>query len=309
LNEPAQVARKYIRQNYGELLGVGEPELNKETGRYEAELLSNYPRIIRDERNPQRPWIKYILLRNLGKIELDKNLKVVSATSNVELSELVADRLSVFMQRAESIMVKASSLQFARLNDVQHVLYPVLKVINNLYSKTSEVTEITLADLKGENPDFFRYLTLLEEAGIIEKTDSGYTSGETFISLLTEKKSDFDSLRDAVLSHLIRTKYPALRGAIGITQLERHIRVDNSYYWQALEAEDPFRAKEESLRENYIAYYGHMISVISFRSTLVDLMRVDAIRQDDTKWYANEQILQDMISMKTELAHDTNRLA
>jgi len=311
MSEASQVAKRYVRYHYGELANVGEARYDPIRERWEAELLSNYPRIIRDDEKPQSAWIKYLPLRDLGKITLDSKLNVVSATSNAEMSNTIGERLSLLRQRAESIMVRASSLQLAGLDEAKHVLAPIVKVVNNLYFKTKEMTEISLGDLEGEDDDFYRYLFMLEQAGIVIKTKSGFASGEAFIAILADKRDDYDALLKSVISHIIKTQYPVLRSAFNIKQLDKHIRVDNSYYWQAIDAEKPFRARWDLLRERYIAFY-NMISVASFRSTLIQLWQTDAIKQEEENenyYYANEALLNDMVGMKSAMYENTDRRA
>ena len=46
--------RRYTRQHYGNLISVGEPEFNARTNTWVAELKSDYPRIIPDDRTPSK---------------------------------------------------------------------------------------------------------------------------------------------------------------------------------------------------------------------------------------------------------------
>ncbi len=91
-----------MRYHYGELLNAGEVSRNGRTGRWEAEIFSNYPRIIRDDENPEQHWIKVQQFRRLGKVEIGANMVVISATPSDELSQLVSDRLTLQRQRAEA---------------------------------------------------------------------------------------------------------------------------------------------------------------------------------------------------------------
>lgn len=308
-----QVARKFVRYHYGELLSAGEVKPNEKTGGWEAELFCNYPRIIRDDDKPEIPWIKVQQFRRLGKLEINRNLEVVSATPREELNQLVGDRLTLQRQRAESFMVRASATQFAKLGEMRHVLRPVVELVQTLlFRRDSNEPELS-GEFVPIDPDMTHWYTMLERIGVITKSarkGGGYESGPNFIEWLDANKKNPDTVVSLVLSELIRQELPSLKSAHVIAQLDKHIRVDNSYYWQALDAGEAFHAHWESLRDRYISSYGKVISQTSFCSTLYELHNVDAIRQDQHgHFYANEDILKQMASLRAESPDGTFRRA
>lgn len=128
----------------------------------------------------------------------------------------------------------------------------------------------------------------------------GSNSGPTFVKLLESYKNDYDAIVNVVLSHLIRTKYPVLRSAFDIRQLEPFIHVDGTYYWPALEADRIIYSHFDSLRYRYISNYG-MISTVSFRSYLHRLTEADAIWEEGGFFYANERLFGEMQKLKGDL--------
>lgn len=306
MSSAAQVARQYVRYHYGELLNTGEVTRNEKSGKLEAEIFSNYPRIIRDDYKPQLPWIKIQQFRHLGKVVMDDKLKVISATSREELNQLVGDRLTLQRQRAESIMVRASASQFAELGEMRHVLRPVVEIVETLLFRRGDSSGQELKPEYTDNdPESIHWLNMLERISVVQKRESGgYNSGGNLIEWLKLYKTTPDKVLNLVIAELIRQELPSLKSAHVIAQLDKHIRVDNSYYWQALDAGEPFHARWESLRDRYISSYGRMISVTSFCSTLYELERVDGIEQDSNgQFYANEGILKQMIELRAE-SHD-----
>jgi hypothetical protein len=300
LSSATQVVRRYVSSHYGELLNVDEARFNKATGTWEAELVSNYPRIIRDDKRPTEPFIKFIFLKNLGKVELDDKLNILSASTRAECSRIVEERFSLLSQRAERIMVQASADSLAGLTETRHVLAPVVKIVDNLLDRGAKTPEISLEDLAGEESRLSEYLDLLTETGIVKKVEGGYNSGADFINILAKYKDDYDSLVKMVLSHLIRTKYPALRTAFDIRQLEPSIHVDGTYYWPALEADRIIYSHMDTLRYRYIMNYG-MISTVSFKSYLHRLNEADAIREEGGYFFANEKLFSEMQRLKGDM--------
>lgn len=300
MSSATQAVRRYVSANYGELVNVDEPRFDKDRGIWEAELVSYYPRIIRDDKRPSEPYIKFVFLQNLGRVELDANLNIMSASSRADCSRVVEERFSMLRQRAERIMVQASARNFASLTETQHVLAPIVKIIDNLLDRESKVPEISFKDLIGENERLSRYLDLLAEVGIVEKVESGYNSGRMFVEFLSKYRDDYDSLVRATLAHLIREGYPALRSVFDIRQLEPSIHVDNTYYWPALEADKIVYSRRDNLRYNYVANYG-MISVISFNSILQRLCRANALMEGSGYYYANEMLFSEMQRIRGDL--------
>jgi hypothetical protein len=289
-------------------MNVDEPRLNEETGVWEAELVSNYPRIIRDDKRPTEPFVKFIYLRNLGKVELDAELNVLSASSRADCSRVVEERFSLLGQRAERIMVQASADSLASLTETRHVLAPVVKIIDNLLDRNAKTPEISYEDLEGEDARLSQYFELLAESGIVERAEGGFNSGPNFVKFLETYKDDYDGLVNVALSHLIRTKYPALRSAFDIRQLEPSIHVDGTYYWPALEADRVIYAHLDTLRYRYIASYG-MISTVSFKSYLHRLTEADAIVEDSGYYSANERLFGEMQKLKGDLLENLSRRA
>jgi len=73
--------RKYAIQHYGNLISVEEPEFDSIDKTWVAELRSDYPRIIQDDRSPNEPVLKFLSLRRLGTIRIGENLEPSEATS------------------------------------------------------------------------------------------------------------------------------------------------------------------------------------------------------------------------------------
>jgi hypothetical protein len=73
--------RKYVIQHYGNLISVDEPEFDSRDKTWVAELRSDYPRIIHDDRSPNERILKFLSLRRLGTIKIGENLEPLEATS------------------------------------------------------------------------------------------------------------------------------------------------------------------------------------------------------------------------------------
>lgn len=274
-------------------MNATEPQFDKERKEWEAELVSYYPRFIQDDANTTQPYVKFIYLTKLGKIKLDENLNVLFATSNSICSDVVGERFDLYRERAEKIMVEASAFNLAGLTDAQHVLTPVIKVIDNLLDREAKIPEIRDTDFE-EKDNIDRYWELLEQAGIVTPVKGGHSSGEQFLNLFGKYRNDYEQLIRMVLGHLIKSKYASLRSVFNMSELEPDIHVDNSYYWPALEADQPIHLKTDSLRERYITTYGKNISHGRFTYYLRQLDRVGALKEETNGWIAEDNLFGEM---------------
>lgn len=293
MSAPAKVVRRYVATHYGELMNADEPKFIEESRTWEAGLVSYYPRIINDDVVPEYSTVKFLYLQKLGKVELDESLNVISATPRSESSELIAERFSLFRQRAERIMVEASAVQLAQLTDAWHVFEPVIKVVDNLLDRETKIPEIKDSDFEDKD-NIDRYWKLLEEAGIVIRVAGGHSSGEVFLSIFQKYRNNYEALVSKVLGHLIQQKYPLLRSVFDVTQLEPAIHVDNSYYWPALQADNAIHQKTDTLRELHNANYKTLMSVGRFRHYLQQLLHTEAISYESNAWVATRDLFDEM---------------
>jgi len=229
--------RKYAIQHYGNLISVEEPEFDSIDKTWVAELRSDYPRIIQDDRSPNEPVLKFLSLRRLGTIRIGENLEPSEATSRETCVNNLSYFLDMWQERAERIIVKASSDNLAKINEARWVLGKIGTIISRL--KLNNVildSELDALPIK-EAGKLRRYLQLLEGLDIVNHKDHGYSYGNMFTELSVKTKNDFETLNTAILSHIIKERYSALRETFGISQLETFVHVDSCYYRPALEAE------------------------------------------------------------------------
>jgi hypothetical protein len=302
-----QEVNKYVRSHYGHLIKAGKPRFDEGTGVWVAELESSYPRVIRDDRSPDKPIVRFLHLRNLGSVQVSNTLSIVDATPRDKCAEAVSGHLAILKQRAERIMVQASSEQFAGLSEVRHVLSPVLKILNNLASTDKESPVIREIDLEGEvdQQKLLQYFKLLEGLDIVKESSGGYTLGNELVELSRLAHNNMGELQRSVLGYVIKHGYPALRSGFVITQIQPYIQVDNCYYWHAIEASKPLSTKKSTMRSRYETYYGR-ISPLSFNSMLRDLIEVNAIEEDGEFCHANEELLNEMVKMREDQLDDTS---
>ena len=293
-----QEIRKYVFQNYGNLISVGEARFDEKTRTWTAELQSDYPRIIHDDRPPSEKMLKFLSLRRLGTVRLGEN-HAVEATSREECVQNLSSFLKMWQERAERIIVRASSDNLARINEAQWVLAKVGMIISNLSQKQIILESELESRPERESGKIRRYLKLLEGLDLVRHVDDGYTYGNLFAELRSQT-GGFQEFKVAVLSLLIRERYSALKELFGIAQLEPFVHVDSCYYTPALEAERILYWTQDSIIDYYSELYGRK-SPLRLRYIIGELVEVGALKHEDKYYFANEKLFSQMLDMKSEM--------
>ena len=295
--------RKYVIQHYGNLISVDEPEFDTRDKTWVAELRSDYPRIIHDDRSPNERILKFLSLRRLGTIKIGENLEPLEATSRETCVNNLSCFLDMWQERAERIIVKASSDNLASTIEAKMFLGKIGAIISRLkWNKVILDSEIDAFPIKKAGK-LRRYLQFLESLEIVEHKDIGYSYGNMFAELSHGIGNNFEKLNTAILSHIIKTRYSALIETFGISQLETVVHVDSCYYRPALEAEALIYWNKDSFEHHINMLYGRKSNVY-FRLPYIleELVHVKALEYEDKLYFGNEALFKEMQKSKDEMA-------
>jgi hypothetical protein len=290
--------KKYTIENYGDLIVPDKPSYDEETKTWETQLRSTYPRIIEDEKS-REIVVRFLDLKGLGTIVMDDKFQIIDAISDEKLEYQLNSRIDLWKQRAEQIVVTASSNVFAKIAESIHVLNPLWLVLEQITKLNTEEFRIS-EDEVGEQrrPDKIKqYLELLTELDIVKKVDSDYTYSNTYVALLEETKKSGLDLKTVLLSNVIKHKYSTLRQVFGITQLEPFVHLANSYYWPSLDAEKMIHTTRPRLYQRYQDYYGKITSW-DFESKLSGLVNEGAIHTENGYLTGNKEQFDSMLELK-----------
>jgi len=295
----AKEIRRYMLQNYGNLISISEPTFDDKTRTWVAQLHTDYPRLIRDDRSPNERILKFLSMNNLGKIRFSEDLKPLEATTRDECIQYLHTLLRMWRERAEKIIVTASSDQLARLGETQWVLAPIRMIVSHLVRK--EV--LYDSEIERESPrrveKVHQYLKLLEGLNLVHRIDNGYTSGNLFTALL-EKAENVMEFKTAILSCVIRERYSILRDVFDISQLETFVHIDNCYYRPALEAERILHWKRDTILHQYLEFYGRK-SPMRLAYILDELVGANALEYSHNYYYGNKELFDQMLEMKYQM--------
>jgi len=297
--ETRQIIENYVFRHYGNLTSVGR--IKSESGKWIAELRTDYPRWIKDEKNAEEPILRYIPMDAIGQIIFDSDMNVIQATTRSECGQKIWSRLDLWKMQAERIMVEASADQLAMTRGADQFLSPVVIILDNLRNPVDGKPLITRAQVQAGDPNWLKYLALLAELEIVRylPEEKGWTRGGTFLQLeekASKKEMDFGRV---VFAHLLKNRYPTIRDNFRINIFEKSIHVDSSYYWFALDAEEPVAISRRSLFDRYrFSYNDEEADNLSLNSTLQELSRIHAIKIENDNCVAEDEILKHMITLK-----------
>jgi hypothetical protein len=276
---------------------ANKPTFNNRTKTWVVELRSTYPRIIQDERSNE-VMVRYLDLRDLGAVKFNENLEITDATSLESCEQQLVSRLNLWRNQSEQIVLKASSEVFGKIAEGEHVLNPIVEILDRLAKCQGKFT-ISEEEISDQpRPSKKReYLQLLEELEIVKKIDDGYTYGSMYVGILEGAKSKGLEPQTALISYVIERKYSTLRQVYGIAQLEPYVKLANSFYWPCLDVEKLIHTTRNRLIERLRDYYGKPLTW-GIDLKLSQLIKQGAFLEENGYLTGDKTRFEQMIEMK-----------
>ena len=130
------------------------------------------------------------------------------------------------------------------------------------------------------NPKMNKYLHLLNDLNIIRKVEGGYKDTPKFISL---KKSYnlFEPLKIAIYSNVLSEGYETLRHYFNFRFIDSYLKIENSYYADAVESNKILKRREDEMFKSYLKRYVH-IPEYKFYPHLQELISVESFNTEDS---------------------------
>jgi len=278
-------SKRYVRSQFGNLITVGEPILDKYNERWLVTVKSYYPRITEDNESNER-ILNILTLDKLCYFYYNLNGIMVKAPSKEECLESLKLSLNLWKERVERIVTKASSKELSNVQTVRHFLRPVEVIVNYVYHydvlENYEIENLT------RTQRYLNWINLLLELRLLEKTVKGYTYGDTWVAL-KEKYQNKDEFMDIILSILISERYSYIREIMNVEQLGTVIHSNCCYYKSCIEADKIVKRHPESIWKDYVKYYGTK-SYAEIFNTLLELSEAKVLLYAKPYFNANEEI-------------------
>ena len=102
------IVRKHTIETYGDLIVPEKPVFDNVAETWQVQLSSTYPRIIEDEQS-KNTIVRFLDLKDLGTIELTKDLNIIKSTSAENCKHNLSSRLDLWKLASEKIIIEVSS--------------------------------------------------------------------------------------------------------------------------------------------------------------------------------------------------------
>jgi len=298
-----QVAQRYAFSHYGHLILVDDPIFDDRQNIYTSNLRSDYPLVIQDDRIPDKRIIRILKIDSLGTVSFNQNSEIIKerTTSREDCIKNLRLFFELWKERAEEIVVAVTSDNLVRISRLRHFFDPIDSVLIYLWDKNMiHDEEIKTARLVQRRKKMRLYLELLEGLQIVRRVEDGYVAGNLFVSTRQEEPNE-EKFRDAVLSLIIRERYPTLRDVFHLTILEPTIHIDNCIYLPELESGEIIYRVSHSIARDYKYYYRKRINPLDLKLTLRRLENAEAINREGNHYSGNDVLLRKMIDKKRQL--------
>lgn len=298
-----QVAQRYAFSHYGHLILVDDPIFDERQNIYTSNLRSDYPLVIQDDRIPDKRIIRILKIDSLGTVSFNQNSEIIKerTTSREDCIKNLRLFFELWKERAEEIVVAVTSDNLVRISRLRHFFDPIDSVLIYLWDKNMiHDEEIKTARLVQRRKKMRLYLELLEGLQIVRRVEDGYVAGNLFVSTRQEEPNE-EKFRDAVLSLIIRERYPTLRDVFHLTILEPTIHIDNCIYLPELESGEIIYRVSHSIARDYKYYYRKRINPLDLKLTLRRLENAEAINREGNHYSGNDVLLRKMIDKKRQL--------
>ena len=287
LSEVFQNARRYVRENYGNLITVDSPIFSDINNEWVVNVKSYYPRIIQDDENNER--MLYILtLNKLCQLNYSEEGILIRAPLKSECLYSLRESLNLWKERIERIVVKASSPELARVRTVRHYLRPIEVIVNYVFDYRL-LSYKNIEDLT-RTKRYMDWINLFIKLKLLESTEKGYTYGESWTGLINEYPNKKEFL-ERVISYILSERYAYLNEIMNIGQMGTVIHSNNCYYKSCIEADKIIQKYPHSIWKDYVKYYGKK-SYAEIYNTLLELSEAKVIEYRKPYFSANEEIFE-----------------
>jgi len=259
-------------------------KVGKSQARYSFDLNLSFPVCHVDSISKQR-YVNYLVLKNvaMGNLEKKDNYAVNLPKFN-EVNKKVKTHLSALNEESEKIILASSSNKIAKLSEVDHYLKPISFIMGSMFTDDSFENDENI------DPRMKKYLSLLSDLTLIEKSDDYYTPDKLLVSIM--KKSDnLKEFKENIYAYLLDNAYETLRDVFNFTFIEPYIKLENSYYSDSVESNKLIRQTKQDMLKRFKIRY-NSIRPYKFFTYLNDLVNIDCLHKSDSSYIGDDEIFE-----------------
>ena len=301
MTQAAQLIESYVYRHYGNLIIHTNPVFDTHTKTWTSELKSDYPRLIKDDSNPDAKLMKFLTLRHLGEVSLNKASEI-KATPRDQCILRINTLLARWRHYAENVIASASSMELATIGTVKDVLNPIVMITANYLRKGVETIKYSEIDREIRAQRMRQYFKFLSQIQLLEETDEGYRYAPLFVELRKNLRSD-EEFKTKIIAYVMKEHYSTLRQVFRISRFEPLVHMETCYYAPSLEAERLLSRREESLIALYYKWYGRS-SNMRLRSILDDLVAHHLLEKSGEYYRGAERIWKELGETRNQIPQE-----
>jgi hypothetical protein len=303
-------------QNYGNLILSDKPRLNPEETEWISTLLSRYPRIIVDDKEPPSRELYFITLENLGIISLDKKGNITEATPRNVVVQRIKENLEIWSSRVELAILKACSSTLIFSPTVKYYLNPLRRIIATLLL-SGNITKKEIGWLPNEERAL-QWIFLLKTAKFVEEYQEGYKYGDLWAEFIKKSnkiivdpedeyhpifKENLQSFnRNSVFEHLVMSymleeNFSYIQDVMNLHHMNTVINMNNAFYKPCLISGKLLSMKPKTVLNYYNKFYPEQ-KFVQVSSTIMDLVSIGLLNLQEGKLHGNDNRFQKMLEYR-----------
>jgi hypothetical protein len=267
-------------------------------GSVSIQLGNSFPKDVTDCRPSEEIVIKFIDIDNITELSGNKNEGGfrVSLNSRKQVSESLEKEKERLRENLSDATARATYDKIAKTPAVENQLTPIKQILRwtRLYHPAS-FNEVKQAQNK-DGDKTYKYVKTLESLGFVR------FDGEKIYAKEPLDKYDLEQIstkefNEKILAEVVERGYKHLSEQLGLNILRHLPKFANSYYFDAVEKNDPnLHLDLEAIRSNIRSLYGYQSGLHDWvlKDKMDELVSLDILSNDDEYYYADQTTFQDI---------------
>ena len=285
--------KRYLPMKVGTNLYVNEMKEVSGTNKIEVSIGISVPRIIYDD-HIMKQYIKFVKFDHLYMVEFevgkDNN---VSAVIN---PEVIYDR---FFQRQIRIITNVENLildqiypkliRISLIKDNLRIIYIILNTISTKKKITSE----DIAKFPKKKERVMKYLSFLEQYGIIRKnSEDDYVEGNVPIELqrALENKDEMEVL-EYTFGYVLKDGRKYLKDELNLHMLDTFIEIATTYYYLSAKVGKLISINDDTFLQEFRQIYDRDINPNKFLGYLTELQITKVLNKSGNIYSGDNSML------------------
>jgi hypothetical protein len=269
-----------------------------EDGTISVQIGNSFPKDVTDCRPGEERVIKFIDIDDIAELSgyKHKDGYKISLSSREEVSEALQDKKEQLRENLSNATVRATYDKIAQTPAVENQLTPIKQILRwtRLYHP-APFKQVKKAQDKDEDKTY-RYVETLETLGFVRFDGENIYAKDPLDKYDLEEIST-EKFNEKILAEVVERGYKHLSEQLGLNILRHLPKFANSYYFDAVEKNDPnLHLDLEAIRSNIRNLYGYQSGLHEWvlRDKMDELVSLGILSNDEEYYYADRNTFQEI---------------